>query len=360
MIECKICNKQLNSLKSLSSHIRGAHKITSKDYYDTYMKKENEGICPVCGKETKYRNINKGYRKYCSNYCSSRDPEFKKKVEETHLKRYGVRHAFQLQKTIDNSHTEEANERRKQSLYDHYGVTTTFKSTEIQEKIKQTNLERYGTENAASSDIIKNKIKQTNNERYGVDWITQSDEIKEKMKQTWIDHYGVENPFQAEEIKEKCKQAHLSNLGVENPAQSMTVRQNQIDTLRKNGKMSKLEQYLENKLNSLDITYIREYKDARYPYFCDFYLPDSDTFVELNGFWMHNGHWFNDNNLDDIHILNIWKEKATTNTIYTIAIDVWTKHDLEKRDIAIQNNLNYIVLWNKQDIDEYIKQLRAI
>ena len=43
--------------------------------------------------------------------------------------------------------------------------------------------------------------------------------------------------------------------------------------------------------------------------------------------------------------------------MYKVAITVWTKSDLEKRDYAIKNNLNYIVLWTLNDIDNFIKSL---
>lgn len=51
---CKICGKTFNTIFSFSSHIKNYHKpLTAKDYYDKYLKKENEGICPVCGKKKK-------------------------------------------------------------------------------------------------------------------------------------------------------------------------------------------------------------------------------------------------------------------------------------------------------------------
>ena len=52
MLQCKICNKEINSYTGLASHINKIHKISTKDYYIKYLKQENEGICPVCGKDT--------------------------------------------------------------------------------------------------------------------------------------------------------------------------------------------------------------------------------------------------------------------------------------------------------------------
>lgn len=45
---CKICNLEINSY----SHLK-KHNITSKDYYDTFLKMDNEGIC-YCGNDTAF------------------------------------------------------------------------------------------------------------------------------------------------------------------------------------------------------------------------------------------------------------------------------------------------------------------
>lgn len=64
---CLICKKEF-SKNGLKYHISQTHKISSKDYYDKYFKKEGEGICK-CGKETVFRGLYEGYRKYCSLSC---------------------------------------------------------------------------------------------------------------------------------------------------------------------------------------------------------------------------------------------------------------------------------------------------
>ena len=63
---CKICNEEV---ECLSKHLR-SHKILTKEYYDKYIKQENEGICLYCGKETRFIGLMYGYRKHCSNKCA--------------------------------------------------------------------------------------------------------------------------------------------------------------------------------------------------------------------------------------------------------------------------------------------------
>jgi len=79
-MNCEICDREFKDIPSLSIHIR-SHKISSKDYYDKYFKKENEGIC-YCGKQTNYKNMNVGYHEYCSVKCLSNDNKVKEKIKE--------------------------------------------------------------------------------------------------------------------------------------------------------------------------------------------------------------------------------------------------------------------------------------
>lgn len=69
---CRICGK---TCKILGNHLI-KHRISAKDYYDTYLRKFNEGKCKVCGKDTKFKTISIGYiGKYCSPECMYSDKE---------------------------------------------------------------------------------------------------------------------------------------------------------------------------------------------------------------------------------------------------------------------------------------------
>jgi len=70
-IICQICEREFKCYVGFVSHLRRKHKMKSKEYYDIYMKKYDEGICSECGKETNFIKITKGYRKFCSTKCSN-------------------------------------------------------------------------------------------------------------------------------------------------------------------------------------------------------------------------------------------------------------------------------------------------
>jgi hypothetical protein len=76
-------------------------------------------------------------------------------------------------------------------------------------KIKANNIrrkscmEKYGVENSAQSKCVQEKYKKTCLEKYGVEHCFQSEKVKNKIKETMIKRYGVENPNQNAEIFEK-------------------------------------------------------------------------------------------------------------------------------------------------------------
>ena len=74
---CAICGESCD----VKNHIK-EHGLTTKEYYDKYIKKPDEGICKICGRQTKYKSINRGYRIYCSNKCHGKDPESRKQQSD--------------------------------------------------------------------------------------------------------------------------------------------------------------------------------------------------------------------------------------------------------------------------------------
>ena len=225
-------------------------------------------------------------------------------------------------------------------------VSCSRSNERTQKKYEETNLIRYGVKNAGSfgEKSYKTAIKA----KYGVDNISQIQAVKDKKEQTFLDHFGTTNNFGRAEVLEKAITNSLTYDSNSKKQQSM----------RKNGNHSRFEDMFEQILIKLNIEYKKDYNlDDRYPYKCDFYLPKTDTFIEINAHWTHNTHFYDKTNIQDKKQLKQWKEKAKTSNFYKSAIKTWTIKDIEKRDTAIKNQLNYIVLWNKTDIKNYIQTL---
>ena len=96
------------------------------------------------------------------------------------------------------------------------------------------------------------------------------------------------------------------------------------------------------------------YNKDKYPFCCDFYIPELDLYIEYNGSWTHGSHPFDSTNTEDIKILEKWTERAKSSKFYENAINTWTVRDVNKRNIAKKNELNYIEFWNLNEVHEFL------
>jgi very-short-patch-repair endonuclease len=81
-IRCNICRYEC---KNIGPHLDHKHNISAKVYYDTYFKKNGDGICPTCNGETKFNNIRTGYGKFCSKKCMFLSEEYKREMHDAML-----------------------------------------------------------------------------------------------------------------------------------------------------------------------------------------------------------------------------------------------------------------------------------
>ena len=213
------------------------------------------------------------------------------------------------------------------------------KDEELLKRTQQTRLQIYGI----GYKSIVQKSKDTKKFRYGDENYNNG----EKHIQTCLDKYGVECYTQTEKYKDtikKCNSERVKKI-FETKKQHKTSNSSQIEEL--------FEQFLTNK----NIVFERQYTDNRYcdengyEFHCDFYIPVYDLFIEIQGNWTHGKHPFDSSNPDDVEIVKNWKSKKSP--YYDKAIDDWTNRDVKKRNIANQNDLNYLEFFTK-DINEII------
>lgn len=96
--KCKICGRDhLKTSKALLMHlVRDHSKVSHKEYYDSYLKKENEGFCKICNEPTIFENFTLGYRNCCCADCTReyntgyrnnfQTPESIEKIKKTSIK----------------------------------------------------------------------------------------------------------------------------------------------------------------------------------------------------------------------------------------------------------------------------------
>ena len=339
--------------------------------YEIYYRLKNNlkkrPVCIICGKPVKYTSGH--YAKFCSKECQYSDlgKKITKEIKiKSNLEKYGVEHTSQLKEVTDKrtksraDHVNEIQQHVRESLYKKYGAYDVMHIPHILQKIKNTNLKKFGVEfplqqlKKENSEIYQ-KISQTCINKFGVDSLLKNKEVREKIKQTNIQKYGVDNPLKNKEIREKIKQTNIQKYGVNNPLKNKEIWKKSQDNRQISSK-SKLENnflnYLKLKYESDDI--ITQYKSKEYPYYCDFYIKSINLYIEIQGHWTHNDHPFDINNLNDQLIMDIWRTKSLSDKYYKNALNTWTIKDVEKRNTAIQNNLNYLEIFGKTDLNKYI------
>ena len=352
-------------------------------------------VCVICGKPVKFLNGKKNQlfnKTCCKEHANMLDgitvkkvlkdiysdvdkkQEINNKIRETCLLKYGDEHYSNRIKA-------------KETCLQRYGVTSPLKSEIFKQKSKDTCLQKYGVEYTGQ---IPEKIEKTHKaclEKYGVDSVFKVQKFRNQSLDTCIKKYAsdeddinsIVNIGQLKYVKDKIKNTCLEKYGVENPMQTQYYK-NLISSILSSNEIQ--EKIYNTKLlnNSFNISYqedicfellkqkysdcIRQYKSKLYPFNCDFYIPSLDLYIEYNGSHYHHYHPFDINDDNDINELNRLKEKAENSNAhkngkksqYDNIIYTWTILDVKKRNIAQQNNLNYIEFWNINEVKEWINK----
>lgn len=203
------------------------------------------------------------------------------------------------------------------------------------QKTAKTCHERYGATRYLDSDIGKKhiaNIKSSPEFRQKMSDIISSDEVQEKMQQTSLKRYGRKFATQTKVVQDKIYRTKKKN---------HTVNSSKIEVT--------MYQLLVHRFGENNV--IHQYKCDKYPFQCDFYIKSLDLFIELNAHWSHGKHWFGSDDGDENKLL-MWKDKANVSHYYREAIVTWTVRDVKKRQIAIDNHLNYVVFW-KNDLSDF-------
>lgn len=272
MVNCKICGKEFENGRYLSAHLKFEEHITGQNYYDTYIKHDNEGICEVCGKPTKYINFTRGYQKTCSQKCNNSNLGSKgKNISNTH-RNFSIE-----QKAI-------IREKRQTTCLSKYGVVN--------------NLITEG--NLAKSHSSEVRLKATiTRSKHILDGTIDTTNI---MKESWktrkqsIERFCKENDCTS--IHELISVYGQGFLSLDLPRIYINKQNNAISNKylplieeyyksNEYSNKSKAEQYIINHLeydgpvNHNDRTVIR-------PKELDIYIPDLKIAVEYNGLYWHS------------------------------------------------------------------------
>ena len=347
-------------------------------------KLEERPVCKWCGGHVSFNGYHKGSMHYSACCCSSCHAKYTKdKRFETNIKKYGRKNFGSAEKV-------------KEYWINHYGVDNPAKTDFVKRKMRETNLRKYGFNCSSKSEIVKEKTKQTCLKRYGVEYAGQIEEAKEKSKKTCLEKYGSEYYIgskdclektiefskqnynvdwftKSEKIKNKAKETMLRRYGVEYSMQipknkeymsylmsSYEMQERRYNAMKRNHTFnsSSAEEELFLYIKSRFPTVVRQYKDKnRYPYFCDFYIPELDYFIELQGYYTHGKHPFNPNSNEDLQLIEYYKKKYGEDCQ---PITIWSIKDVEKRDCAKRNHLNFKEVWSLEEGKNFVNDLYSV
>ena len=313
---------------------------------DEFRKKLNEKKCatnivlygvpyaaqsPVIQAKTRVTNLRRyGYinankrlfmRKHMSQIMKKNAPTIAAKSRKTCLKKYGVEYYGQ---------TVEARKAQSERMRANLDV--------FMSKSRASMLKRYGVKYSWESAALRNKAYSTMQKRYGTSCYCQSDDYRENL----------------DSIMDKVRNTNMSRYGAPFYVQSDEYKQNVDDiqsriiaTKRQNGVLN--TSTVEKHVKGFDDFEVQYNKDTRYPYLCDFYDKGRDLFIEVNASWTHGCHWYDTEK--DAGVCTKWKDKSEASTYYANALEVFTKRDVEKRETARVNSLNYVTLWDSDGMD---------
>ena len=303
-MRCAICNQECKGLQALSNHLGLSHQIIGKDkkqqYYDQYMKKENEEICPKCGKLNHFQNLNRGYTNYCCKSCqvsaqgNPSNPKVREKMRATMLQRYGVPEVVMLDSVKANS---KKARKPKTKRITNIKKKATKKIKKTQNKALKRKYSKRAKKSVISKIIETEKSKQTKLQRYG----NSNYNNPEKNKITRITNIKkFEQEHQCTQIKtliemygQGWKSLNLPILVLDRGAHFIENKYiDQIETYANSyhfNKTSKKEKELVKFIQSFYSGVIQEnIKRVIPPQELDIYLPELQIGIEYNGIYWHS------------------------------------------------------------------------
>lgn len=211
---CKFCGKEFHPKSSRQIYCDGPHY----------------GICVICGKEYEIPDVTQtDYAKTCSKECrdelTRRNTDYSviaEHVRDTMREKYGVDNAMDLS---------DSREKIANTQKDRYGGWYS-RTDEYKERVKETSLEKYGVEHHLQAEGVIAKRTETVQKKYGVDNVFQSDEIKEIIKNTLQERYGVSNPLQNPDAVNKSKKTSIERYGADHYCKTDEFKKQMVSSNR--------------------------------------------------------------------------------------------------------------------------------
>jgi len=252
---------------------------------------------PICkyGNTTKFTWFDNGFS-YCGirTKCRCNSENSALKAKQTNLSKYG---------NEVYTRSEEYMKKSKASCLKKYGVEYSSQLPDTRNKAKETSIKKYGVEHYTQTSESKKHVKKLNKERT----TEERNKINDKRIKTCMERYNVSNPayitIDSETLvllkdKEKfisyitsygkhSRLYYANKLNIDN--NTITKYATEYDCLDLFCPTdSKWETIICEFLDSNNINYVHNERKIINPYELDFYFPDHNAAIELNGNYWHS------------------------------------------------------------------------
>lgn len=249
-------------------------------------------FCAQCGAAVRrqWRNNSSTLCRKCKlKAIRNENPNYKievlEKRKKTNLKKYGNEFAQRTQlvkdkqqKTASNwtkEFKDDVRDRTKTTVLKKYGVDCTLKTEKAKKAIKNSRTKEVfqkisdAWHNKTDEDIksINEKKIETNMKKFGVKWYSQTEESRKAIEKTCLKKYGFPSASQSPDVQRKIRKR-------------LEYDDSYFDS------QLELEFYKRLKEDNVKFELHKQYPECYYRNhvtFVDFYLIDTDEWIELKG-----------------------------------------------------------------------------
>lgn len=235
------------------------------------------------------------------------------KIKETLKENHGVEHPSQTE-----GYAEKAKKKKMEKYND--------ENYNNREKAKSTNIDKYGKEHHLQSNESLEKLRKTNREKYGVDYTIQTEKSRKNLTERNTKLFGSEFYFDSETHKKQTREKKIEKIKDiigKNGLYFDVEKYKKIRTKNKDGKLhyikyqvtclkcnsvfessfdlipvcrtcypllsvSVQQSELKNFLELNRVHFQEGTKKIISPFELDFYIPDMNLAIELNGNYFHS------------------------------------------------------------------------
>lgn len=270
---------------------------------------------PTCNNKTQWDNVDNRieyqtrgrYRSYCSSKCSNNSDKVKIKKEKTSVSNFGTK--YHNQSNIGKNS-------RKNTNLNRYGVINPSLNDDVKKKKILTTMANYGVINPSQSEIIQKKKIETNIKLYGNTHYNNR-HITALHQEILSNKNLLEFELQSKSIKELALEMNVNK--------STIIRKIHHLGLSEFINASYLEQEMRLFLDLHNINYIQNTRLVIPPKELDFYLPEYNLAIEMNGDYWHSDII----TIDKKYHYNKWMECDSKNIRL---IQIWESDWCNNRD----------------------------